>query len=222
MRCSSVSLPGGVFWYLYKYPQVQQWTNINLSKIHILLKMWIFADLTFQPEGYTIGYGLGQPEKTLTEYYTFLTDCSAETFCTQNSWVSLFYLLCTAVQNMDATWKILSRYRMVRPNCRNRMPMVLYQSILLEELWLRLCFQRRGVMLLGLHWRTLLFADALTLEETPLTWKSDEKEIEVGSRQATNDVAIAIKVYNVYCCCWPQRAVFGWRKGCFDAEKRLG
>lgn len=32
--------------------------------------MWIFYYLTFQPEGYNIGYGLGQPEKALIEYYT--------------------------------------------------------------------------------------------------------------------------------------------------------
>ena len=38
---------------------------------------------------------------------------------------------------------------------------------------------------------------------------SDGKGTGVGSRQATNDIAIGIQTYSLYCCCWPQGAMFG-------------
>lgn len=54
---------------------------------------------------------------------------SAATFWAQNSWVSLFYLLHTAVQKTHITWKTVLRHRMVRPHSRRKVLMVLYQDI---------------------------------------------------------------------------------------------
>lgn len=47
-------------------------------------------------------------------------DNSTATFCTQNSWVNLFYPQYKAVQQMHVIWKTVLRCSIMRPNCRNR------------------------------------------------------------------------------------------------------
>lgn len=87
-----VFIPGGMRWYLDKYAQVQQQTNFS----KIILYVWIFSDFIFQPGGYTVGYGLGNPGKALTvdcinsfsmkkPCQRFRRDNSTATFCAQNS-----------------------------------------------------------------------------------------------------------------------------------------
>lgn len=119
----------GMCWFLHKYAQVQQQTNLNMNKI--ILYTWIFADVIFQPGGHTVAMAWVTQKKVLAvdcknsfsrkkPCQRFLRDNFTATFCTQNSWVNLFYPQYKAVQQMHVIWKTVLRYGIMRPNSRSR------------------------------------------------------------------------------------------------------
>lgn len=50
--------------------------------------------------------------------------------------------------------------------------------------------------------------------------ESDGRRTDDGSRQETNDTAMGIQVHNLYCCCWPQRAMSGCGRCLVWGEKK--
>lgn len=102
--------------------------HFNMSKNKIILYMWIFFWCSYSAGGHSMG--LGNTEKNLAvsckklifheETTSDFWENSTATFCTQNSWVNLFYPQYEAVRQMHIIWKTVLRHGIMRPNSRSR------------------------------------------------------------------------------------------------------
>lgn len=104
--------------------------HFNMSKNKIILYMWIFADVLIQLGVILWAMAWVTQKKNLAvsckklifreETTSDLWENSTATFCTQNSWVNLFYPQYEAVRQMHIIWKTVLRHGIMRPNSRSR------------------------------------------------------------------------------------------------------